>query len=266
MKIKPDKDRTTKDVPNNTPKESPRQVLRFPKRRARDPFPEFPSQMVVALDGWTGIDKERAGAWVARAIGGVLVDSGLFYRALLDGCHGCGVDLRDAAAVEDFCKRVSLKNRFQIGDWAPVPEAVPGINDRWYSKAGLQGKAHPGAASPAFLPIRSKVCEFLTTVQPSGRVVILGRDIGHSLFPRTPYKFFFHTTHGLRDENSPESITYPGVVRPHRGEHYFMVRTWNDFKILMIDAARILASETGGLIVAECVLRATERGEYREKS
>lgn len=46
----------------------------------------LPRKMVVAIDGWARSGKNTAGEEVCKALNGVLVDSGRFYRAVTKAC------------------------------------------------------------------------------------------------------------------------------------------------------------------------------------
>ena len=111
--------------------------------------------MLVAVDGWTGIPKTELGGRVAETLGGVLVDSGRFYRALSKACQDGGVDVADAAAVAAFCQGASLHIRFSREGW-PVEQAQVAINGRWFLKSELADVAQPTDRLPAFAPLDGK--------------------------------------------------------------------------------------------------------------
>src|SRR5690348_4951975 len=74
--------------------------------RPRDgpPFPDLGEKMVIAIDGWAQTGKNTVGSLVAEYLGGVLVDSGRFYRALTLACLQAGVDFRNLEAVTAWLK------------------------------------------------------------------------------------------------------------------------------------------------------------------
>lgn len=240
-------------------------VLSLPTRRRRDPQPDFPRKMLVAVDGWPDLDKVELGGRTAESLGGVLVDSGRFHRALVKACRGCDVDMTDATAVADFCGRVTLHTRLVRENW-PVEEAQVAVNDRWFSKCELLDMDDPAPASPALAPLRKKVHEALRLSEFDARVVMVGSDIGTSVFPETPYKFFLDSLTAVRNENQLDSPIYPGAGDPKTyAEHHFVTRVWNGFKVLMMDTGGKPLAEFWPFILGDCVLRAMESGVYGRK-
>jgi hypothetical protein len=47
-------------TPDNTPGE-PKEIFSLPARQKRNPFPEFPAKMLVAIDGWAEVEKAGMG-------------------------------------------------------------------------------------------------------------------------------------------------------------------------------------------------------------
>jgi hypothetical protein len=145
-----------------------------------------------------------------------------------------------------------------------VQEAQVAVNDRWFSKLELADIAEPTARMPAFAPIRKKVDEALRECELDVRVVMVGRDIGTSVFPDTPYKFFLDMVNGVRDEN--ELAPYPGAGDPDNYQkHHCVTRSWNGFKVLMIDTTRIAPVDVWPFVLSDSVLRAMELGVYGRK-
>ncbi|MFM1747366.1 MAG: Cytidylate kinase [Verrucomicrobiota bacterium] len=210
--------------------------------------------MLVAIDAWAGISAYGSAWWVARALSGSLVDTNLLLRGLLKSAVEARVDLRHPSAVQSFCDRATVQTRFSPRS-NRFQEMELAVNGHWFSRMELEHVPSPTSIWPAFAPLHDMIRHLLPAIPQNGRAVMLGRDVGRSLFPDTPFKFFFHTT---AHPDSSEAHTYPELQPPSRTEHYCVVRTWRGFKILMIDAARLPASEAGGIILAECTLRATE--------
>lgn len=247
--------------PGNVPSEH-KDALSLPRVKTRDPFPEFPAKMLLAVDGWGEIEKTATGEWLAKTLGGVLVDSGQFYRALTKACGECGVDVGDSAEVADFCQRVTL-HTWLGSDGARVQEAQVAVNDRWFSKVELADVSEPTTQTPAFTPIREKVNEALRGLDFDRRVVMVGLDIGVSVFPNTPYKFFLDSTEVIRHQSELEILPYPKAGNPdRRKQHHCVTSSWNGFKVLMIDTVHVRPLDAGPLILAETVLRAMELGVY----
>lgn len=239
------------------------EVIAFPEKVKRDRYPDFPEDMVIAIDGFPEAAKRRSGEWLAQAFDCPLVDSGRLYRALVRGCQECRVNLASPIAVAQFCGRLTLRIRFERDSWH-MQEAQVAVNDRWFLAEELEAVGEPTPRIPAYRSLREKVNEALRLCNCGGRVVVLGRDIGTSVFPETPYKFFLDKMNGVQDRRDLEGIPYDGAGDPGRyQDHRYRVTTWNGFKVLMIYESDDF--DAGGIILAEAVLRATERGEYGSK-
>jgi cytidylate kinase len=63
---------------------------------------------VVAVDGPSGSGKSTVSRRLATALGARYLDTGAMYRAVTWHCLDAGVDLADAAAVENACEEVEL--------------------------------------------------------------------------------------------------------------------------------------------------------------
>ena len=102
-------------------------------RKALDTLPE---QMIVAIDGPARGGKNTAGDLVAEAIGGVLVDSGRFYRSSTAAALRAGINLDDAEAIGKFCDQALIYVRLDR-DGGSIIEALVTVNGRCYGKAEL---------------------------------------------------------------------------------------------------------------------------------
>lgn len=175
------------------------------------------------------------------------------------------MDIEAPATVADFCRGVTLHARF-ARDGGRVEEAQVAVNDRWFSKVELAKVSEPTPRMPAFAPLHEKVNEALRACECDRRVVMVGLDIGISVFPDTPYKFFLDATNEVRHEKELEVLTYLGAGNPdRRQQHHCVTCSWNGFKVLMIDTVHISPVDAGPLFLAEAVLRAMELGVYGRK-
>lgn len=64
--------------------------------------------LVVAIDGPSGSGKSSVSRETARRLHAAYLDTGAMYRAVTWHCLDTGVDLADAAAIENACEEVDL--------------------------------------------------------------------------------------------------------------------------------------------------------------
>ena len=218
------------------------------------PFPDVPDKLVIAIDGWAQTGKNTTGALVAEYLGGVLVDSGRFYRALTLGCMEAGLQPFDQPAVAEWCKLAVIDVRLAKED-GTVPEAQVAVNGRCFTKAEL---AHLGlrVCAVASIPeVRAIVKACLRDCESLGRVVMLGRDIGGEIFPETPFKFFLNATEEVREQRHFQSTGEMGSVKR---DLYDASNVMFSEDALMIDTSRITPEKVCGLILVEVFWRSGE--------
>lgn len=96
----------------------------------------LPRKVVVAIDGWARSGKNTAGEEVCKALNGVLVDSGRFYRAVTKACLNGNVNLESEEAVSQFCRSavLDIRTREEKGQATEVEVAVNGC---WFTQEEL---------------------------------------------------------------------------------------------------------------------------------
>jgi cytidylate kinase len=218
------------------------------------PFPELPGKMIIAIDGWAQSGKNTSGELVAEHLGGVLVDSGRFYRALTKGCMESDVDISDANAVVSWCKDISMDIRL-VRENGKIEEAQVAINGHWFTKEELKMVGLQTSLVAAIPFVREVVNNALRMCECYGRVVMLGRDIAGVVFPNTPYKFFLDATEEIREQRHFESTNSRGAVKRDIYDASNVIFTENT---LMIDTSKLLPAEVSGVILIEVFWRAGE--------
>ena len=141
--------------------------------------------IVIAIDGTSASGKSTNARLVAKALGYVYVDTGAMYRTLAWHCLQKSMDVHDARAVANLCRRwktqlicVDKQVRLLVHDYFPEKE----IRTRETSAAVPHVAAVP------------KVREWMKKKQREciqfGNLVMEGRDIGTNVFPETEFKFY----------------------------------------------------------------------------
>ena len=145
--------------------------------------------IVIAIDGTSASGKSTNSKLVAKALGYVYVDTGAMYRTLAWYCLKKNVDLHDAKAVANACRRWKTdlccveKNHLRV-----VHLLVEGyFPEKEIRTAEVSSATSLIAACP-------KVRDWMKKAQRDciqfGDLVMEGRDIGTNIFPETDHKFY----------------------------------------------------------------------------
>lgn len=172
----------------------------------------LPKDMVITIDGPARTGKNTAGELLALALGGVVVDSGRFYRSLTQAALLAGINLDDQNAVASFCAGVRLDAIVRADDRS-IYEALVTVDGALFTKPTLDSV---GALTPkvAGIPlVRALVNAVLRRICELGRVIVLGRDMGAVVFPTTPYKFFFTAPRAIREVRDSGTSENQAVAR-----------------------------------------------------
>ena len=243
--------KTTNNPPTDTGQKS--EDISLPKPDEGLPFPALPTRMVVAIDGWAQSGKNTSGELVAEHIGGVLVDSGRFYRALTRGCMESNVDINNPKAVVAWCKGVAMDVRL-AREGCRVDEAQVAVNSRWFTKEELKKVGLQTSLVAAIPYVREVVNTALRMCECYGRVVMLGRDIAGVVFPHTPFKFFLDATEEVREQRHVKSTNARGAKKRDIYDQSRVIFTEDS---LMIDTSKLEPGEVSGIILVEVFWRAS---------
>lgn len=224
-------------------------------RSVRVNLDALPADMIITIDGPARTGKNTAGELVAEAIGGVLVDSGRFYRALTQAAVVAGINLDVPEAIVEFCQHARLEACLGR-DGGLVEEALVTVNGTCFSKGELN---QIGAATPklANVPqVRGLVNGVLHGFRRAGRVVMLGRDIGARVFPDTPFKFFLNAPQEVLEQRQIQTTGVPGVdQRLHADRRNTLLTA----EALEIDTSKHLPTAVCGMIVNDLWNRVQQR-------
>ena len=143
--------------------------------------------MIIAVDGPSGSGKSSTARGVATRLGLRYLDTGATYRAVTWSALEHGLDLDDTAVVAQRSRELRLEvstdpgNQFVIADGVDVTTAIrePGISER-VSKIATN------------LDVRKELIrrqrEIIDDAQPTGGIVVEGRDIATVVAPDAELK------------------------------------------------------------------------------
>lgn len=171
--------------------------------------------MIIAMDGPAGAGKSTVARRAARALGLVFLDTGAMYRAVALAAQRRGVDPDDAAALATLATEV----RIAIGpptvqDGRAYSVLLNGDDVTWAIRsADIDRTVSQVARVPA---VRDAMVEQQRVLAKSGRVVMVGRDIGTVVLPDAERKIFLTASAGERAKRRGEELEARGETRPRQ--------------------------------------------------
>lgn len=162
--------------------------------------------LIVAIDGPSGVGKTTTSKLVARNLGLPHIDTGAMYRAIGLAAIRRGIDLRDGDALE----ALAAGTRIEF-----VPDEHPRvllegedvthlIRTPEISMAASHVSAVPG--------VRRVLVRLQQELGRRNGGVLEGRDIGTKVFPETPHKFFLTARPVVRAQRRYRELLAKGEI------------------------------------------------------
>lgn len=157
---------------------------------------------IIAIDGPAGAGKSTVAKHLAKHFGFLNLETGAMYRAFALKALESGVDVDDAAALEQLAAETAIMleatdagNRVLL-DGA---EVTGRIRDAAVTQAASRVSVHPA--------IRKWMVGLQRSLGRGRRVVMEGRDIGTVVFPDADLKFFLDASPEARSQRRFEQVT-----------------------------------------------------------
>jgi cytidylate kinase len=207
--------------------------------------------IVIAIDGTSASGKSTNAKLVARALGYVYVDTGAMYRTLGWYCLQNRVDIHDARAVANACRRwkTSLecvaRNHLRV-----VHLLVEGyFPDKEIRTAEVSAATSVIAAIP-------KVRDWMKKTQRAciqfGHLVMEGRDIGTNVFPETDFKFYLDAKLEERSaRRAADGVHENLAARDQRDSQRAAAPLMIALGAKVLDNSKLTSEQTSGWLLAE---------------
>jgi len=169
----------------------------------------------IAIDGPAGAGKSTIGALVAERLGYLFLDTGAMYRAVALAAQRRDIDPDDEARLAVLARDV----RITIGpptkrDGRAYTVLLDGSDVTWDIRAQEIDRS---VSQVARVPgVRDAMVEQQRALAQSGRVVMVGRDIGTVVLPGAERKIFLTASAGERARRREEELAMRGEHRPRQ--------------------------------------------------
>ncbi|MGS0754884.1 bifunctional 3-phosphoshikimate 1-carboxyvinyltransferase/cytidylate kinase [Roseateles sp. GG27B] len=160
---------------------------------------------VIAIDGPTASGKGTLADEVAHALGYIILDSGMLYRAAGLAAQRAGVDLDDGAAVAAVAANLDLhfrKGRVTLG-------AVDVTDELRREATGLMA-----SQVAAHSPVRQALNQLQLDFRQLPGLVADGRDMGSTVFPGAELKVFLTASAATRAERRYKQLVAKQLLSP----------------------------------------------------
>ncbi|MDO7743439.1 MAG: (d)CMP kinase [Pedobacter sp.] len=151
--------------------------------------------LVVAIDGYSSCGKSTLAKALAKKLGFIYIDSGAMYRAVTLYFIRHHIDMTDPVAVKDGLQHIELN--FHSRDY----ESHITLNGEEVSEEIRQMPVSQNVSEvSAHKFVRTEMVKQQQRMGNSKNIVMDGRDIGTTVFPDAPVKFFMTADPKVRAE------------------------------------------------------------------
>jgi cytidylate kinase len=162
-------------------------------------------QLTIAIDGPAAAGKSTVGEIVARRIDGVYFDTGVLYRALTLLAIEAGVAPSNAERLASLARSMDLSiDQPSVADGRQA-DVLLGGRDVTLDLRTPAVDRNVSAVS-AHAAVRAELLDIQRRIGRSGRVVMVGRDIGTVVLPEAELKVFLDASPAERARRRCEQL------------------------------------------------------------
>ena len=203
--------------------------------------------IVIAIDGTSASGKSTNAKLIAKMLDYVYVYTGAMYRTLAWHCLQKRVDVHDAKAVANLCRRWKT-------ELVNVDDHVRLLVDGYFPEKEIR-TSETSAAVPHVAAI-PKVREWMKQKQREcikfGNLVMEGRDIGSNVFPETNFKFYLDACLNERTKRrEAEGVSENLAARDERDSQRAAAPLMVPLGATVINNSNMTPEQTSALIIAE---------------
>ncbi|WP_443938294.1 (d)CMP kinase [Pedobacter sp. MW01-1-1] len=153
------------------------------------------NNLVIAIDGYSSCGKSTIAKALAKKLGFIYIDSGAMYRAVTLYFLRNNIDITNDAAVEDALNQIELN--FNSRDYE---SHITLNNEEVSEEIRLMPVSEKVSEVSAHKNVRHEMVKQQQRMGKSKNIVMDGRDIGTTVFPDAPVKFFMTADPKIRAE------------------------------------------------------------------
>ena len=171
----------------------------------------MPKDIIVAIDGYSGVGKSSTAKAVARQLAYTYIDSGAMYRAATLYFIRQQVNIQDAQTVREALSAIHIT--FQPHPGGQGSETY--LNGENVEKE-IRGMTVSNQVSPvsALPEVRQAMVAQQRAMGQQKRVVMDGRDIGTNVFPGAELKIFMNADPTVRAQRRQAELLEQGQTVP----------------------------------------------------
>jgi cytidylate kinase len=170
-------------------------------------------RFTIAIDGPAAAGKSTVGELVARKLSAVYFDTGLLYRAITRAALDCGVDPEDGPALARLARECDLRvTRPSVDDGRQSDVMVCGVDVT--ARIRAPDVDRNVSVVSAHAEVRDALLVIQRDIGRSGRIVMVGRDIGTVVLPEAEVKVFLDAGVEERARRRCLQLALEGAPRP----------------------------------------------------
>lgn len=177
---------------------------------------------VIAIDGAAASGKSTVGSMLARRLGYTYFDTGVMYRAVTWAALQRGISIEDERAVTELAESLVIEVTSPTkDDGCQYTVYADGQDVTWaIRQPAVDAVVSPVAAYPG---VRKALTEQQRRIAATGRMVMVGRDIGTVVLPTADLKLYIQASVEERArrryeecQSRGENVTYQQVLTSMR--------------------------------------------------
>jgi CMP/dCMP kinase len=154
-------------------------------------------KIIITIDGWSSCGKSTLAKQMAKALGYVYIDSGAMYRAITLYCLRNAVDWNNKKEVAKALENITLE--FEFNEKSNQSEiTLNGENVEYMIRDMIVAEKVSDVA--AVKEVREFAVDQQKKMGKKKGIIMDGRDIGTTVFPRAEVKFFMTADIAVRVE------------------------------------------------------------------
>lgn len=162
--------------------------------------------LIIAIDGPSGVGKSTLSKLLSRELGYLNLDTGAMYRTVAFAASRQGIDANDYDALQKLCENIVIEFARSDGEERVLLNGEDVSSDIRTPEISLLT-----AAVAACPEVREAMVARQRELGAEGGVVLEGRDIGTVVFPNAEVKFFLKASAEVRGQRRFLELQAKGV-------------------------------------------------------